>query len=157
MKDSVYNRIVMASYKEFVDALHRRGLKVEEDPTYDYKAYYESDPEAAMRTARGKGHFPDTFKTKEHPTFSKESVNSGPGHEGGDWTTNKSGTDVFVHSDYTKQHVDETDDYLGRDYKESGNVSISHDGETFRLPTIEVEGKAKKKPRSIFDVAKGAK
>lgn len=130
----------MATYKDFKRALKRRGLKVDEDPTYDYKGYFESDPEAAMMTARGRGHFPDTFKTKVHPTFSKESKNSAPGHEGGDWVTSNNGTDVFIHSDYTKRHLDETDDYLGEDYRETGNVSMSHDGETFRLPTIEVEG-----------------
>lgn len=146
----------MATYEDFKRALYRRGLKVDEDPTYDYKGYFESDPVAAMKTAKGKGHFPDTFKNPVHPTFSDESKYSTPEHKGGKWIVSNNGTDVFVHSDYTKKHLDDTDDYLGRDYRETGNVSISHDGETFRLPTVEIEGK-QTKPRSIFDIARGAK
>lgn len=129
----------MVTYEDFVRALKARGLKVEEDKTYDYKGYFESDPQAAMKTARGGGHFPDTFKTPNHPTFSNESKYSAPWAEGGSWT-NENGTDVFHHSDYTREHVDETDDYLGEDYRDTGNVTMSHDGETYRLPTVEVEG-----------------
>lgn len=149
------------TFGDFRRAMMMRGFDIDNDDTYDYQAYFRADPQAAMKTARRGGHFPDKFKTPEHPTFSDESEYSTPGHQGGTWTTSNNGTDVFVHSPYTKQHVDETDDYLGRDYRETGNVSMSHDGETFRLPTVEVKGKAKpkskKKPRSIFDVAKGAK
>lgn len=150
------------TYGDFRRAMMLRGFDVDNDDTYDYQAYFRADPQAAMKTARRGGHFPDKFKTPEHPTFSDESVASTPEHEGGSWTKSNNGTDVFVHSPYTKRHVDETDDYLGEDYRETGNVSMSHDGETFRLPTVEVQGKPGKKaktkrPKSIFDVAKGAK
>lgn len=144
------------TYGRFMRALRLRGIKDKDGDVYDYKGFYNSDPERAMRIAKEGGHFPDTFKTERHPTFSEESKYSSPEHEGGSWTTSNNGTDVFVHSNYTKKHADETDDYLGEDYKYTGNVTMSHDGETFRLPTVTVEGK-KRRPKNIFDQAKGAK
>jgi hypothetical protein len=136
------------TYGRFKRALMLRGIDVDDKgQAYDYKAFYESAPEEAMRVAKGKGHFPDDFKTPDHPTFSEESNYSSKGDpedkrpQGGSWVKNDSGTDVFVHSDYTKKHADDTDDYLGADYRDSGNVTLSYDGKSVRLPSIEVYGK----------------
>lgn len=147
------------TFGRFMRALRLRGIKDKDGDVYDYRGFFESNPEEAMRVVVEGGHFPDEFKTERHPTFSDESRRSTPEHEGGRWTTSNNGTDVFVHSDYTKRHADETDDYLGEDYRHTGNVTMSHDGDSFRLPTIEVEGRARryKNGRSIFDEARGAK
>lgn len=44
------------------------------DDSYDYRSFYENNPES---TADSKTHWPDTYKTVFHPTFSNESIYSG--------------------------------------------------------------------------------
>ena len=41
------------------------------------------------------GHFPDTFKKPNHPTFSKESIYSTDEQTGGEWGTDDQGRDTF--------------------------------------------------------------
>lgn len=58
---------------------------VDDDNSYDYESYYNADPITAwkqlesLRQNTG-AHFPDTYKTVYHPTFSNESVYSGVKH-----------------------------------------------------------------------------
>lgn len=56
---------------------------------YDYGADNMSAPN---------GHYSDLGKLPTHPTFSKESKYSGPGYQGGDWSYNDKGQDVFTPS-----------------------------------------------------------
>lgn len=44
---------------------------------YDYPTYFAENREDAAAHLTGSGHFPDTYKTAEHPTFSDESRYSG--------------------------------------------------------------------------------
>jgi hypothetical protein len=75
------------------------------DPTYDY------DMQGAFLAGAGKsganGHFPDTFKKPNHPTFSTESQYSGQGGytggtwnelPGGKWTFSAGPTNMQYHS-----------------------------------------------------------
>lgn len=73
--------------------------------TYDY------DMRGAWRagiTANGAGHFPDTYKKPNHPTFSNESQYSiGPHVRGGQWGT-EDGQDTFApgpNNYYTPQEL----------------------------------------------------
>jgi hypothetical protein len=61
----------------------------EEEHDYDLRGYYK-----AGGTLDKDAHLPDTFKKPNHPTFSDESKYSGPGQEGGHWTTDKKGNYV---------------------------------------------------------------
>lgn len=62
------------------------------DNTYNYREFYESEPFLRNNALLFGGHFPDTYKTVYHPTFSNESKYSGKrseynplGIEGGSW------------------------------------------------------------------------
>lgn len=64
------------------------------DPTYDYRAYYDSVTpyeRALIRFAPQGTHFTDIGKTPKHPTFSNESKYSNDKTPGGTWNGN-----VFV-------------------------------------------------------------
>ena len=68
-------------------------LHILNDPTYNYRAYYEANK--ANPNLDSDNHWPDTYKTAYHPTFSNESVYSGkqsqynPNAEvGGSWVGN---------------------------------------------------------------------
>lgn len=43
----------------------------------------------------GNGHFPDTYKKPNHPTFNNESVYSTPEHQGGQWAGTDGGPWTF--------------------------------------------------------------
>ena len=59
---------------------------------YDYRTYYNENTADAYKHLIGEGHFPDTYKTASHPTFSIDSRYSGyrnkynpKGIVGGQW------------------------------------------------------------------------
>jgi len=58
---------------------------------YDLRGAFKANAGQA-----GNGHFPDTFKKPNHPTFSSESQYSGAdGYTGGEWSKAKSGKWTF--------------------------------------------------------------
>ena len=61
---------------------------------YDLRGAYE----AGLQPDPERGHFPDTFKMTNHPTFSVESKYSTPEHPGGVWGTDANGRDTFTPS-----------------------------------------------------------
>lgn len=133
----------MPTYKRFKRSLKRtRGINVDNDPTYDYRGYYNENPREAMQLANGNPnvHFTDRYKTPLHPTFSDESIYSNSSTPGGHWDNG-----VFYHSPFTAKHLDETDDYLGRNIDEGGDPEISYWNGFYRLPTVTVYGKRKRK------------
>jgi hypothetical protein len=65
-----------AAYQQWAKANHR------ERDTFDYDM---RGAWKAMAKQAGNGHFPDTFKKPNHPTFSDESMYAGPGLPGGHW------------------------------------------------------------------------
>lgn len=52
-----------------------------EDLTYDYYSYFKN----GNMNGNIEGHFPDTYKRPNHPTFSNESIYSTPEKPGGQW------------------------------------------------------------------------
>lgn len=79
----------MPTYNSFKRTLAKtRGINVDADNTYDYRAFYKDNPLYAMKLAEGNrnSHFSDKYKTIHHPTFSDESIYSGKnGLVGGHW------------------------------------------------------------------------
>lgn len=83
-RDSIveaYNTYAKGGYENWKQQLGA-FLDVEHDNTYDYEGYYNDNPITAWqqldRLRRSQdSHFPDTFKTAYHPTFSDESRYSG--------------------------------------------------------------------------------
>lgn len=131
----------MPNYKQFKRSLkHNRGINVDLDNTYDYLAYYNNNPIAAMSLANGdrRQHFIDRFKTWNHPTFSIESQYSTPQRQGGTWRKDNYGNYTFYHSPYTAKHLEDTDDYLGENVRQGGDVEMSYWNGSYRIPTLEV-------------------
>lgn len=64
-----------------------KGIKIKDDPTYDYKSWYNEDPNMAYALLNDdpNAHFDDKWKTPYHPTFSDQSVYSNAKHPGGTW------------------------------------------------------------------------
>lgn len=64
-----------------------KGIKIKGDPTYDYKSWYNEDPNRAYALLNDdpSAHFDDKWKTPYHPTFSDQSVYSNAKHPGGTW------------------------------------------------------------------------
>jgi hypothetical protein len=49
-----------------------KGIRIKGDPTYDYKSWYNEDPNRAYALLNDdpNAHFDDKWKTPYHPTFS---------------------------------------------------------------------------------------
>lgn len=64
-----------------------KGIKIKDDPTYDYKGWYNEDPNRAYALLNDdpNAHFDDRWKTPCHPTYSDQSVFSNAKHPGGTW------------------------------------------------------------------------
>ena len=64
-----------------------KGIRIKGDPTYDYKNWYNEDPNRAYALLNDdpNAHFDDKWKTPYHPTFSDQSVYSNAKHPGGTW------------------------------------------------------------------------
>ena len=64
-----------------------KGIKIKGDHTYDYKSWYNEDPNRAYALLNNdpSAHFDDKWKTPYHPTFSDQSVYSNAKHPGGTW------------------------------------------------------------------------
>lgn len=90
-----YNDYAREGYKKWKEAIRNyKGIDVDNDPTYDYEGYYNSNPNRAwdMMKRDSNAHFTDEFKTALHPSFSNESRYSGSvnkfnpqGLTGGTW------------------------------------------------------------------------
>jgi hypothetical protein len=63
---------------------------------YDLRGAYQ----AGLKPDADRGHFPDTFKMTNHPTFSVESKYSTTERPGGTWGTDASGKDTFTPSSW---------------------------------------------------------
>ena len=64
-----------------------KSIQINGDPTYDYKSWYNENPNRAYALLNDdpSAHFGDKWKTPYHPTFSDESVYSNAKHPGGTW------------------------------------------------------------------------
>lgn len=69
------------------------GSRVRDTYDYDLRGAYKDSGGSPI----GEGHFPDTYKKPNHPTFSNESIYHGKdGHEGGAWMKMPSGQYTFT-------------------------------------------------------------
>nr|DAH01866.1 MAG TPA: hypothetical protein [Crassvirales sp.] len=90
-----YNSFARGGYTKWKEKIQKhKGIIIDGDDTYDYRGFYDSNPDAAweMLKESGTSHFPDRFKTASHPSFSDESQYSGrvsrhnpKGIQGGHW------------------------------------------------------------------------
>jgi hypothetical protein len=103
-------------------------VKQKEDPTYDIYAAFRDNFQPDAR-----GHFPDTYKTPQHPTFSQESKFNGQGGaQGGQWLDGPNGTNTFKASPFNLQNMteDQLRDYFDR--VEFGNTIQFPGGGSYR-------------------------
>lgn len=119
-------------YKTAVDDLDftdRYNTPLDEEDEKKYQTWaktnkrekdaYDYDMRGAWKEGAGQadnGHFPDTHKKPNHPTFSDESVYHGvDDHEGGKWSK-KDGKDTFTPGVSNKKFRSkkEREDYLKR-------------------------------------------
>lgn len=102
--------------KWYYDVATKKGLSLNpygKNHYYDYELFWKNEPELAKAMLEGDSdaHFTDRYKMPGHPTFSKESVYSNKEHEGGSWIKHN-GVNYFIPSDFTKQYIERTNDYL---------------------------------------------
>lgn len=101
-----------AAFQAYLQKYHQK-----EDPTYDMYAAFHDNFQPDER-----GHFPDTYKTPLHPTFSTESKFSGGDAVGGQWSQGPNASWIFQASPYNLQNMNEQQlmDYFDR--VEKGNT-----------------------------------
>lgn len=102
--------------KWYYDVATKKGLSLNpygRNHYYDYELFWKNEPELAKAMLEGDSdaHFIDKYKMPGHPTFSNESIYSNKNHEGGSWVKHN-GVNYFVPSDFTKQYIERTNDYL---------------------------------------------
>lgn len=102
--NNIFKRGGKLSYQEWAHRLAQKWGEPDSyifgDRTYDYPTYFKENYDDALLhlKPRDEGHFPDTYKTSLHPTFSDESRYSGSinkynpsGIVGGHWSDNMNG------------------------------------------------------------------
>lgn len=75
-----YNSFARGGYTKWKEKIkEHKGIDIDNDPTYDYEGFYNSDPDRAwdMLNKDSNAHFTDKYKTVYHPSFSDESIYSG--------------------------------------------------------------------------------
>ena len=75
-----YNSFARGGYTKWKEEISKyKGIKIDNDPDYDYEGFYNSNPDRAwdMLNKSSKAHFIDEFKYSSHPSFSNESRYSG--------------------------------------------------------------------------------
>lgn len=90
-----YNNFARGGYTKWKQKIkEHKNIDIDNDPTYDYKGFYDSNPSKAwdMLNKDSNAHFTDKYKTVYHPSFSDESIYSGyknsfnpDGITGGTW------------------------------------------------------------------------
>lgn len=75
-----YNSFARGGYTKWKEKIkEHKGIDIDNDPTYDYEGFYNSDPDRAwdMMNKGSDAHFIDEYKTAIHPSFSNQSIYSG--------------------------------------------------------------------------------
>lgn len=138
---NTYNSYARGGYTKWKEKLkYYRNIDADNDDTYDYQSYFISNPKEAWNIIKGKGHFPDTWKTVKHPTFSNESAYSGyknkynpTGIVGGTWQNNE--YYLSKSQEANNWNTDRTIDYLGL-AGNSTNLHASDGSSILRSVTI---------------------
>lgn len=144
-----YNQYKSGGYIKWKDRINRhKGLDIDNDDSYDYESFYKENRGMARRMLKDdpEAHFPDTYKTATHPTFSQESRYSGnvnrfnpEGITGGRWE----GDDRYIMSQDQLDRdwdTDRTLDYL--EFADPRVTMYAPDGESKMLRSIEVTAPA---------------
>lgn len=90
-----YNSFARGGYTKWKERIkEHKGIDIDNDSTYDYEGFYNSNPDRAwdMLNKDSDAHFIDEYKTALHPSFSNQSIYSGHKNEfnpkgitGGTW------------------------------------------------------------------------
>ena len=75
-----YNSFARGGYTKWKEEISKyKGIKIDNDPDYDYEEFYNSNPDRAwdMLNKSSQAHFTDEFKYSSHPSFSNRSRYSG--------------------------------------------------------------------------------
>lgn len=75
-----YNSFARGGYTKWKERIkEHKDIDIDNDPTYDYEGFYNSDPDRAwdMLNKGSDAHFIDEYKTALHPSFSNQSIYSG--------------------------------------------------------------------------------
>jgi hypothetical protein len=95
----------VGEYKKWISsekARHSLGWDAE-GTSYDLQGFWLKTGGKAAEN----GHFPDTWKKPNHPTFSNESIYHGREFQGGSWGKDESGKDTFTPGAANMQHMNE--------------------------------------------------
>lgn len=133
-----------------------KGIDMKHDPDYDYKGFFEENPEYAwsMLDEDPSAHFSDKYKRPSHPTFSDESIYSQQYQQeagnpdwinfpmGGYWDKDSNGNDVFYHSYFTSstpEKIKRTADYIRKNEPMGVRAIFEPEFGAPVLPTISIE------------------
>lgn len=142
---NIYNESTEDDYNKWVEAIENyKGIHIKDDPDYDYKGFYNENPNYAwsMLNKEAKAHFSDKYKTASHPTFSKESIYSGyknifnpKGITGGTWHDNNNYqlSEDQINIDWD---IDRTLEYIKE--VENDIVNVLAPDNSVLLPTVTV-------------------
>lgn len=128
--------------------LDYKNINVDEDNTYDYLGFYNSNPDRAwdMFNKDSNAHFIDEYKTVYHPTFSNQSIYSGKkskfnplGVTGGTWSKDGKSYVLSPSQGNYRWDVGNTMDYLGV-AEDNGVEAYYPDGRHFTEPNGEIWG-----------------
>lgn len=156
------------SYQDWkTKAAKYKNLKIDEDNTFDYEGWYNSNPENAYRFLNDdpRAHFDDTYKTVYHPTFSDLSIYSGKidpifnpkGLKGGHWVNDHK----YISPKETPISMDDRINYIidgednGVQLRTFDNKPLwMDDGTRYegQLPQVIVKPKRYKKGKDCFDI-----
>lgn len=103
------------SYKDWKEKIKKyKNIDIDNDKSYDYIGFYNENPERAYELLKENPdtHFTDKYETPLHPTFSDESIYSNDRTKGGHWIEHPNNKWEFQHSDYTAEHLEDTNRYL---------------------------------------------
>jgi hypothetical protein len=100
--DAAHNTELSAQEQKAYDEwLRKQGRRADlEEQDYDMRGAY-----ASGAAGDGRGHFPDTYKKPNHPTFSTQSQYHGQdGNAGGVWSKGPDGIDEFAPGPTNREH-----------------------------------------------------
>lgn len=156
------------SYQDWkTKAAKYKNLKIDEDNTFDYEGWYNSNPENAYRFLNDdpRAHFDDTYKTVYHPTFSDLSIYSDKidprfnpkGLKGGHWVNDHK----YISPKETPISMDDRINYIidsednGVQLRTFDNKPLwMDDGTRYegQLPQVIVKPKRYKRGKDCFDI-----
>lgn len=110
-----------------------KGIQIEDDPTYDYKGWYNENPNRAYALLKDdpSAHFEDKWKTPYHPTFSDQSIYSNAKHPGGTWGV-YDGRDAYYAPLFSYVRPDDRIKYLNM-AEDNGVIPFMNNGSIYRL------------------------